>query len=353
MGRLDALLGWLRATRRAPPERAPPEPPPPASPPARSLYREAAPVPEDTPWPPGPRFAGWTLVKVMEQDGRGYVRYLVDPPGSSGTRCALACFAPNPDDPHLEMRFDELGVTRLLSHPNLERVVDRGGGDGRYWHLTERPPGPTARALRPRGPGSPRELDVILAAFADFAEGLHAAHTLVHDGAVVALCHRWLTPGELLLGADGVGRVVDWGLMDMIRLCERSDERTRLDDGMHHLLPYVAPEQARGDAVDGRANVHALGAMLHELSTGRPLFRGDSDLRTLENVLRAAPAPPTTLVPGYPPALEELVLRALAKEPAGRPTAGELGAGLRELLAARGVTDPAARIAAYVRTGAA
>ncbi len=347
MGRLDALLGWLRSAREAPPGRAPPEPPAPASPIARSLYREAAPAP----WPPGPRFAGWALVEVMEANGRGYDRYLVDPPGSIGPRCALACFALDRGDPHVEMGFDELGIARLLSHPKLERVVDRGGGDGLYWHLTERPPGPTAHALRPRRPGLPRDLEVILAAFADFAEGLHAAHALVHDGVALALCHRRLTPGALLLGADGVGRVVDWSLMEMICLCERSSrmEGEGLDEGVHLYLPYLAPEQVRGDAVDGRADVHALGAMLHELSTGFPLFKGDSDARTLENVRHAAPPPPTTRVPGYPRALEDLVLGALAKDPADRPSAGELGAGLRDLLAARGVADPAARLAAYVR----
>jgi len=340
------LLGWLRSPRHAPrPPPSPPAPPSlPAVPPPRSLYRVGTPAPGDAnlPWPPSPRFAGWTVVAVMDSNESGYARYLVDPPGASGPRCALACFAPDRADPFFPMRFDELGVARLLAHPNLERVVDRGGGDGIYWHLTERPAGPTARALHPRRPFELPDLDVVLAAFADFAEGLHAAHTLVHRGIVLELCHRTLTEDALLLGADGVGRVVDWGLTEMIRCAAP-------DGGGHAQLGYLAPEQVRGAAVDGRADVHALGAMLHTLTTGDRLFEGDTEVETLENLLHARPTPPSWIVPGYPPALEDLVLGALAKDPADRPAAGALAAGLRDLLAARGVTDPAARLAAYVR----
>src|SRR6185312_12469487 len=141
-----------------------------------------------------------------------------------GPLCVLSCFDLHLEEPYLSHRIDELGVSRLLDHPKLERFVDHGRTDaGLYWRLTELPPGRDASTLRPRSGLPPPDLDTVLAAFADFAEGLDAAHGLTQGGMPLGLVHGWINPSTLLLGEDGVGRVVDWGLSGLVR---GSDDRS-------------------------------------------------------------------------------------------------------------------------------
>jgi serine/threonine-protein kinase len=136
--------------------------------------------------------------------------------------------------------------------------------------------------------------------------------------------HRDLSPANVLLGFDGGVRVIDFGVASAAFRAHREKLVLRGKFG------YLAPEQVRGLPVDRRADVFSLGAVLHEALAGERLFRGPSDLAVLERVRTAAVRPPSARNPEVPPALDEVVLRALAREPADRHAwAGELALALQ------------------------
>jgi serine/threonine protein kinase len=356
MAMLDSVLAWLRREHRVSAS-ATPAPvrgaaPAPGSLPRHGPYRGAAVEPVDSAasWLRRvERFAGYEVVTTIE-DGPGPAKYLIESPAKP-LRCAVTFFDVRPGIHRSEwfaMRFDEARPLLGLRHPNQGRVLELGHDDGVAWLLAEYPRGETLHGLQRRVQRGDRRpsLEVILAAFADFAEGLHAAHVLTTPGGdALALRHGHLVPNALLLSRDGKGKVVDWGAEDLIAayLGSRADVPLRPTR-----LRHVAPEMVRGLPFDGRADVFALGVMLYDLTTGGSLFLAKTELDTLMEVMKADPPRPSTRVAGYPPALEALVLRALAKDPAARATAGEVAAALRALLAKRGVEDPAALVAAYV-----
>lgn len=359
MGFLGSLLGWLRKRTSAPPEEAPAG----RGPGGQGPYRHAGTLPLSRSLPlvmSLPRFAEYEVVATLEEsDGGGYARYLLKPWGAAEPSCAVACFAVDEDHLFFEMCFDEARVVTRLQHSNLGRLLDIGRDGGIWWHLCEYSHGETLQGIltKIRHGAAPPSLDVVVAAFADFAEGLHAAHTDTDDeGRALGWCYRDLSPAALFLSLDGTGKVIDWGLRGLVRTYRARDSGP---DGVTGVLGitdlqragrrYLAPEQVHGTPVDGRADVFALGMMLYELSTGSSLFLADTDFATIEHVAKQEAPPPSTLVRGYPPELDALVLRALTKDPAARATAGEVAAGLRAVLAAREIDDPAAQIAGYVR----
>jgi eukaryotic-like serine/threonine-protein kinase len=361
MGFLDSLLGRLRKSKSkskrtsAPPDEVPAG----RCRVGQGPYRHAAGAP---PLPTSlrlPRFAGYEVVATLESDGERYARYLLKPPGPAEPGFAVACFAVDEDRPYFEMSFDEARLATRLQHRNLGRLLDLGRDGDIWWHLCEYSRGETLQGIltQIRYGAAPPSLDVVVAAFADFAEGLHAAHTDTdEEGRELGWCYRELSPAALFLSLEGTGKVIDWGLQGLVRGYRHrgsdSDGVTGtglLTELQRAGLRHLAPEQVRGRPSDRRADVFALGVMLYELSTGSSLFLADTDLATIELVMKQEAPPPSTLVRGYPPELDAIVLRALTKDPAARATAGEVAAGLRAVLAARGVDDPAALVAGYVR----
>ncbi|MCU0672924.1 MAG: serine/threonine protein kinase, partial [Myxococcota bacterium] len=148
------------------------------------------------------------------------------------------------------------------------------------------------------------------------------------DGRQLAIVHRDVSPHNVMIGWDGRVKLLDFG----IAKTSEAEEQTEAGvlKGKH---AYLAPEQARGRAVDPRTDIFALGIVLHELLTGRPLYHRDGLLPTLDAILNE-PAPTTRAVrPEIPPAIDAIVLRALAKDPASRfPTAGHLREALESAL---------------------
>ena len=370
MGILGSLLDRLRGS---PDARSGAEPPSATSAPAgRGPYREAA----ASPVAPGrlvlerlPRFAGWELVGTLDGDGEHYARYQIAPPaeltmGESPAppprpEHALACFAVDPlaDEGWFAIAFDEARIFMRLDHQNLGRVIAIEAEGPIWWHLSERPRGVTLDRLLARVRyGAPRPpIDVIAAAFADFAAGLHAAHgKRDDDDRPLGFRYAGLRPSSLLLGLDGVGRVVDWGLAGLVRAHGPPDGDAEtgdrgLDARLREGLPYFSPEESLARDVDARADVFTLGAMLHEACTGTSPFGADTIVETFQRLRHHAPPPLSTVVPGCPPDLDALAQRALAKDPAARCSAGEIDEGLRRgFVGARGV-DPRALIAGYVK----
>lgn len=349
LGVLYALRRWLG---RAPPRPAPPPSPlPPAPPPLESPYRRAA-TPAPRLWPAGlgPLW-GFEIVGTLESEGEEYARHFVVAPAAPERRLCLTCFSTRGiEEPHASMWATDLAVMKHLDHPKIGRLLDIGHEREVVWMLSEYPRGVTLATLRARlAAGAPEpSIDVIMAAFADFAEALDAAHrTTTADGQLFGFRYGRLSPTALLFAAGGPSMVVDWGLPELSHI--HPGRRFPPVDAERSHLRYLAPEVVRGESAEGAADVFSLGVMLHELSTGSTLFRANGDVEVLRNIVTQEPLSPTKMVRGYPPELSALVMRALEKTPAHRPTAGELAAGIRTLLAARGVDDPEGRVNAYLR----
>ena len=219
-------------------------------------------------------------------------------------------------DPRMVRRFlDEARLSAHVVHPNVVHVEDLIEVDGRYYLAMEYVHGCTvARFLdelqkRRRAP-TPAVAAHIAACV---AEALHAAHTCTDDeGRALHIVHRDVSPQNVLLAHTGHIKLIDFGIAKAdARLHESTLGR------IVGKLRYASPEQVRGHAVDARADIYGLGIVLWELLTGRPLFRAGLDVLAPEG--RPEVQPPSRYVPDIPPALDAIVLRALAENPDDRP----------------------------------
>ena len=245
-------------------------------------------------------------------------------------------------DPGLVRRFNaEAELAARLSHPNTVNIYDFGqDADGALFIAMEFLEGRSLRdVMTHEGPLPPARAVVVAQQIAASLADAHA-HGIVH---------RDLKPDNVMLTERGkdrdVVRVLDFGIAKL-----RDDDRqtvnamTRAGD-LIGTPQYMAPEQIRGEQVDGRTDVYALGAMLYEMVTGRLPFEGPTVMAILSRHLTDTPEPPMARRPdlGLPPALDHLIMAALAKDPAHRqPTMERLG----EDLAALAVQLGAARSAA-------
>jgi serine/threonine-protein kinase len=208
-----------------------------------------------------------------------------------------------------------------LRHPNIVQVYDVGDVDGRPYFTMELVEG---SSLAERIAGVPQPAGEAARLLTQMADAVHAAHQ-------AGVVHRDLKPGNVLLGPDGAPKVTDFGLAHRL-------------DGDHGLTvtgvpigtpSYMAPEQARGDraAIGPATDVYALGAILYELLTGRPPFKGETATATLQQVVADEPVPPARLNARVPRDLQTICLKCLQKDPGKRyATAADLAADLGRFL---------------------
>lgn len=246
------------------------------------------------------------------------------------------------DDERFEQMFlDEAALASQIRHPHVVEIMDLGEQDGVLYLVMEWIDGvPLTELIRAarRKDGIP--LSIAARLVGQTLAGLHAAHELKDPaGQLVGLVHRDVSPQNILVTFDGVGKVVDFGIA----------KATAIGDGgtaagqVKGKISYMAPEQVRAKAIDRRADIFAAGIVLYILTTGKHPFRGENDAETISKL--TAPEPPIAprrLVPSYPVTLERVVMQALAKDPAKRfPTANEMLKALNQALpvSMRGATD--------------
>jgi serine/threonine-protein kinase len=159
--------------------------------------------------------------------------------------------------------------------------------------------------------------------------GLHAAHEAKTDrGQPLELVHRDVSPQNVMLGADGIARVVDFGIASATARLT-----TTAQGQLKGKLSYMAPEQVRGEPLDRRADVFAAGIVLWEMLTARRLVFGPPEAR-LNFILNGEVAAPSTFRPGLPAAIDEVVLRALARDREQRfATTEEMAAAVMKAIA--------------------
>ena len=251
----------------------------------------------------------------------------------------------------VDMFIDEARIAASIRHPHVCSVFDFGEDGGSFYlamdYLEGVGFGDVMKALDARRDEvSPRERCAFVARiFADIAEGLHAAHEARDpDGAPLEVVHRDVAPSNLFLRWDGVASVLDFG-------CARARSRifcSELGEARGHVA-YVAPEVLRGREPDRRADVWSLGVVLWEALTGQRLFKRESVHDTLFAVVADAVLGPSAIDATVPTALDEIVLRALSREPDARhESALELSRELRRFVVASEARMEAPDVSAFL-----
>ncbi len=216
----------------------------------------------------------------------------------------------------------EARVLANLDHRNILPLWDVGQVGQLLFLVTPVVEGGSLRDLRLRMGGSVPPKQAIGLAI-QVADALQHAHER-------GIIHRDVKPGNLLLHPDGRVMLADFGIARAVT--DRPEiSAAELAIGTPH---YIAPEQALGDQVDGRADIYSLGAVLYELLSGRPPYTGESTTRILVQILDGPPPPLLQMNPSLSPAVQTVVMHALSSQPDERyPTAGAFAADLRKLIA--------------------
>ena len=220
-------------------------------------------------------------------------------------------------------RKEALALSRL-NHPNIATVFDFDSQSGTDFLVTELVGGACLDVRLLSGPLPEKE---VVRLGIQLAEGLAAAHA---QGVV----HRDLKPGNVRLTAEGRLKILDFGLAKVMRPAEEGAATASLSEvqGPAGTLPYMAPEQLLGEAVDARTDLWAAGLLLYEMATGRRPFEAKSSAGLTDEILHAAPAAPRQAQGKLSPRLEEIILKCLEKEPERRyQSAKELAVDLQRL----------------------
>ncbi len=224
-------------------------------------------------------------------------------------------------------RFRKEALTlSKLNHPNIETVFDFDTQDGVDFLVMELIPGITLDQKLLGGPLPEKE---VLRLGQQMAEGLTAAHEQ-------SVIHRDLKPGNLRLMPDGRLKTLDFGLARLLQPVSEVAVTASVTDthSVTGTLPYMAPEQLRGEPADGRSDIWAAGAVIYEMATGRRPFDAKVPTALAGDIQHKQPPPPRQLRPDLSPKVEDFILKCLEKNPDDRyQSARELGVDLRRLAA--------------------
>lgn len=270
------------------------------------------------PLAPGTSIGKYVVQTHLGEGGNGAVYSALD--SVLGRRVALKLLHPNlVYDPHIAGRFrQEAQAMAQLNHPNVVTVHDLVGEAGTWAIVMELVEGGETLASLLKREGRVAPLRAIRLA-AQVAAGLGHAHArgVVHRDvkpANVMIVRHAVRPGVV----SEIAKISDFGIARLVHGEKRTQGQLTLGT-----LWYLAPEQAQSSTVDARADVYALGATLYEALTGRVVFPYDNVARVLAAALSEPPVPPSSLAPGIAPALDDLVLRFIAKRPEARPGQGD------------------------------
>ncbi|WP_394832406.1 serine/threonine protein kinase [Pendulispora rubella] len=219
--------------------------------------------------------------------------------------------------PQFSSRFvEEAHLAARIRHPNVVATLDTVAEGDELLLVMEYVPGQSLaelqRACRESGERIP--VGVALRLAADALYGLHAAHTATDEALhPLFIVHRDVSPQNILVGVDGMARVLDFGIAKA-----RTSVDTTQQGQLKGKLRYMSPEQVFNDPISARTDVYALSVVLWEMLTGDPLFAGSNDAATLAQVLSGVVRKPSLLARQVPPQVDDIVLRGLQRDPSLR-----------------------------------
>ncbi|GAG31516.1 unnamed protein product, partial [marine sediment metagenome] len=209
------------------------------------------------------------------------------------------------------VRREAQAMGRLGSHPHIVTVHDIGDENRQPYIIQEFMEGGSVQDIVDQAPDHRLPIDQCLRIAFEVCQALQHAH----DRGII---HRDVKPGNIWLTADGHGRLGDFGLavaIDLSRLTQAGM--------MVGTVAYMPPEQALGGKVDTRSDLYGLGATLYEMACGRPPFSGHDPVAVISQHLNTPPVAPSFHNPSLPPALNDLILKLLAKDPQDRPSSAD------------------------------
>ena len=255
--------------------------------------------------------------RVLEEIGQGGMGVVFKAEDIKLERPVALKFMPPhlADVPELKDRFlIEARAAAALSHPNICVIHEVGEDSGRPYIAMEYVEGETLRDRVRRGPVKAEEA---VAVAGQVAAGLGEAHRK-------GIIHRDIKSANIMVMAGGQAKVMDFGLAKFQGASPLTRSRTTLGT-----VSFMSPEQARGEELDGRADLWSLGVVLYEMLTGELPFKGDHDQAVVHAILNREPKPPSKIKEGLPPGVDGIVLRALAKKAGDRyPTMADFRADL-------------------------
>jgi hypothetical protein len=279
----------------------------------------------------GSRLGRYEIVRRLAVGGMAEL-YLARSPDAADPARIVALKRVHPHlshDPEFAAMFvDEARIAATLHHPNIVRVLELATHEHEHFFAMEYLHGENVRSiLREASHRGGIPLACALSIVIGAARGLHHAHE--QTGVV----HRDVSPSNVIVTFAGDVKVVDFGIAKAFAQTRQTQAGI-----LKGKVGYMSPEQCRGDLVDRRSDVFGLGILLYELTTGQRIFYADNQFAVMNKIVTGTFDPPSAVVADYPPALERVVLRALAVEPADRfPTAQAVQTALEDLAHGEGV----------------
>jgi len=277
--------------------------------------------------------------RLVAEIGRGGMAevFLAVAQGTAGFQKLLVVKAlaeGSEDEPeHLTMFLDEARLAARMHHPHIVATHEVGEDRGRHFLVMEWLDGQPLHKVLARMPEGALPLPHRVRILCDTLSALHYAHELTDfDGTPLGIVHRDVSPQNVVVTFDGTVKLVDFGI------AKASLSSTETQVGiLKGKVAYMAPEQARGERVDRRADVFAVGMMLWEVLVGRRMWKGKTDREILEHVFRGEMPSVEEARPDAPPGLASICARALALDPVDRyPTAAAMQRDLEKVLRALG-----------------
>ncbi|MDC0708522.1 serine/threonine-protein kinase [Stigmatella sp. ncwal1] len=230
------------------------------------------------------------------------------------------------DPGFVEMFIAEARLASRLNHANVVQIFDFAKHEDTYYLAMEYVRGCTLWDLRRKCKEQREPMPPVLVAHigVEVARGLHYAHRLRVNGEPLFLVHRDVTPHNVLLSFEGAVKLTDFGIA-------KAGNKMTSPGMLKGKFAYMSPEQSRGENVDARTDVFALGVVLWEMLTGGRLFDGDSELAVLRAVQESVIPEPSRLNPEVPGELGEVVMKALCRDVSARyQTAAEFERALAQ-----------------------
>lgn len=275
-----------------------------------------------------------------------HIGRLLGPVGFSRTIAIKRLHPQYAKDPEfVSMFLDEARVAARIQHPNVVATLDVVALEGELFLVMEYVDGESLarilRAMRTENRTVPPKIAASIVV--NMLHGLHAAHEARSEkGEPLGIVHRDVSPQNVLVGTDGISRVLDFGVAKA-----SGRVQTTKEGQVKGKIAYMPPEQLAGEVVDRRCDVYAASVVLWETLTARRLFDGDNDGVVLTKVLSGNVAPPSSVVPGLNSAVDDVLMRGLSRNPDKRfQTAAELADAIEDTL---GIESPR-KIAEFVKS---
>jgi serine/threonine-protein kinase len=269
---------------------------------------------------PGQSLGRYELLAQVARGGMGQV-WAARLKGARGFQKLVAIKTLLPElgnDSRIEqMLLEEARIASLIQHPNVVQTTELGEHHGYLYLVMEWLDGESlAFVLKRAEERGAMPLPVAVNLIAQACRGLHAAHELSNDlGVHLGVVHRDVSPHNVLVTHTGVVKLVDFGIAKAMN----QDSSFTENGEIKGKYSYMAPEQVLGEDVDRRADVFSLGITLYLTTTGRHPFKAGDKANVIRAITSDAPAVrPSVYVPGYPAALEAVLMKALAKMPGDR-----------------------------------